>query len=221
MWSPAYAGFLRSGALRGVGVCVGGRESDSGRQLGALEIPQVRVLSGNRARGREDGSPPPRPSSSRHTPSPGPRSPPARAWRGRSLSFPSLVAAGWVPGSPAWVSGGFPIINRALGRWAGGVLKAPGAQIGVQGRRVPWPAGARRANQGKVYQAGLGEQRAGGWPRPVCGLVCDSIRLHGFSKADLQALPGRDQLPGRGAGRPGRCVSAQLGRLRATGSGGG
>lgn len=51
MWSPAYAGFLRSRALRRVEGCVGGRESDSGRQLGALEIPQVRVLPGNRARG--------------------------------------------------------------------------------------------------------------------------------------------------------------------------
>lgn len=181
-----------------------GRESDSGRQLGALEIPQVRVPAGSRARRRGDGFPSLRPSSLRHTPFPGPRSPPARVRRGQSLSFPGPVAAGWVPGSPV---GAREVSPSLTGAWAGG--RAGGsrlrvlAQIGVQGRRVPWPAGARRANPDEVCQAGLGEQRAGGCPRPVCGLVCDSIRVHGFSKADLHALPGRDQLPGRGRGSPG------------------
>lgn len=142
-------------------------------------------------------------------PSPGPRSPPARVRRRQTLSFPSPAAARWVPGSPVRVSGGFP--PSLTGFWAGGRAGAEGSrcQAGVRGRRNPWPAGAERAIQGKVCQAGLGEQRAGGWPRPVCGLVCDSIRLHGVSKADLHALPGETSPRGGGeAGRLPRRISA-------------
>lgn len=92
-----------------------GRESDSGRQLGALEIPQVRVPAGSRARRRGDGFPSLRPSSLRHTPFPGPRSPPARVRRGQSLSFPGPVAAGWVPGSPVGAREVSPSLST---RWA-------------------------------------------------------------------------------------------------------
>lgn len=114
VWSLAYAGFLSSGALS--------RAGDGNQTAGdswvlwrshRSECWQATVQRG------EGTIPVPRPSSSRHTPSPGPRSPPARVRRGQSLSFPSLAAAGWVPGSPVRISGGFPIINRGLGRWAG------------------------------------------------------------------------------------------------------
>lgn len=52
MWSPAYTGFLSSGALREVGV--GDGNQTEGDSWGALEISQVRVLPGKRARGRGD-----------------------------------------------------------------------------------------------------------------------------------------------------------------------
>lgn len=151
----------------------GGRESDSGRQLGALEIPQVRVLAGNRAKGQGD-DPSPRGRSARATPPLQARAVLPRAFGATNPS----VSPAWQlqAGSRAHLCRSREVFPSLTGAWARGRareggLKAPGAQIGVQGRRVPWPAGARRANQDKVCQAGLGEQRAGGLV-PACLRTC-------------------------------------------------
>lgn len=117
MWSPAYTGFLSSGAQRGVG---GGNQTEGDSWM-LWRSHRSRCSQAN-AQGDEGTDPNPEARAARATPpSPGPRSPPARVRRRQTLSFPSPEAARWVPGSPVRVSGGFsPITNRVLGRRAGG-----------------------------------------------------------------------------------------------------
>lgn len=120
-----------------------------------------------------------------HTPLPGPRRP--------SVSLP----------------GGCPLAARARASQpraarqsahgvAGGLGRRPCSPAAL-GRVAPRPARLRRAIPEKVCRAGLGEQRAGGGLGIFVDLFVTQSLLHGVSKAELQALPGRERTWGRGS----------------------
>lgn len=190
----------------------GGGGSDRGRWPGAPGAPRAPGAGRKGRRGAEGTDPGAARRVSPHTPPFQARA--ARAalvHRGESLSFPCPVAASLIPGSPGPALGGSA--RRSLGL-AGRGSKAPRSSgCGWVGVRPPVPPlvppvspvptvpgrlGIGRAIPEKVCRAGLGEQRAGGGPGMFVDLFVTQSLLHGVSKAELQALPGRERTWGRG-----------------------
>lgn len=123
----------------------------------------------------------------------------ARVARGESLSFPCPASARYPAGSPTCPSAGRPGASQTgaglgVGRW--------NPVIGLWlGGWFPGRPGVGRAIPEKVCRAGLGEQRAGGWTRHVCGLVCDSIPFTRRFKGRTASLARKRKNLGAGEAR--------------------
>lgn len=126
-----------------------------------------------------------RPRPARTHPFPGPRRP--------SVSLPGgCPLAPRAPASQPWAAG-------HSAHWVAGRLGRRPCSPAALGRVAPRPARLRRAIPEKVCRAGLGEQRAGGGLGIFVDLFVTQSLLHGVSKAELQALPGRERTWGRGS----------------------
>lgn len=188
VWSPANAGFLRSRRCAGGG---GGLE----RAMTGFSRDTAGPARWKSRKGDAEGTPGQgEAKASLHTP---PSRPAPSAPSVCRAASPSVSLPGGGPLLPG-LRAAQPWAARHSTHWVAGGRGRRTCSPAALGRVAPWPAGLGRAIPEKVCRAGLGEQRPGGGPGIFVDLFVTQSLLHGVSKAELQALPGRERTWGRG-----------------------